>query len=50
MHVLIFGGISKERCQICFEIRAGDGRHIFRKDQDGQRKGWTTSCITRKHK
>ena len=41
---LVFGGISKDKAiKSAFEIRAGDGRHIFRKDRRGARKGWTTS-------
>ena len=41
---LVFGGISKDKAnKSSFEIRAGDGRHIFRKDRRGPRKGWTTS-------
>ena len=41
---LVFGGISKDKAnKSAFEIRAGDGRHIFRKDRRGPRKGWTTS-------
>ena len=41
---LTFGGISKDKTVISsFEIRARDGRHIFRKDRSGKRKGWTTS-------
>ena len=41
---LVFGGISKDKSVISsFEIRARDGRHIFRKDRSGKRKGWTTS-------
>ena len=32
-----------KRTNQAFEIRAGDGRHIFRKDRRGPRKGWTTS-------
>ena len=41
---LVFGGISKDKAiKSAFEIRAGDGRHIFRKDRRGKRKGWTTS-------
>ena len=41
---LVFGGISKDKSiKSAFEIRAGDGRHIFRKDRRGARKGWTTS-------
>ena len=27
---VVFGGISKDKaCQICFEVRAGDGRHFL---------------------
>ena len=41
---VVFGGISKDKSVISsFEIRARDGRHIFRKDRSGKRKGWTTS-------
>ena len=41
---LVFGGISKDKAVISsFEVRARDGRHIFRKDRSGKRKGWTTS-------
>ena len=41
---VVFGGISKDKAVISsFEIRARDGRHIFRKDRSGKRKGWTTS-------
>ena len=41
---LCFGGISKDRAVISsFEIRARDGRHIFKLDRSGKRKGWTTS-------
>ena len=41
---LVFGGISKDKAnKSAFEIRAGDGRHILRKDRRGPRKGWTTS-------
>ena len=41
---LTFGGISKDKAVISsFEVRARDGRHIFRKDRSGKRKGWTTS-------
>ena len=39
---LVFGGISKDKSVISsFEIRARDGRHIFRKDRSCKRKGWT---------
>ena len=41
---LCFGGISKDKAVISsFEIRARDGRHIFKLDRSGKRKGWTTS-------
>ena len=41
---LCFGGISKDRAVISsFEVRARDGRHIFRLDRSGKRKNWTTS-------
>ena len=41
---LCFGGISKDKAVISsFEIRARDGRHIFKLDRSGKRKNWTTS-------
>ena len=41
---LCFGGISKDKAVISsFEIRARDGRHIFKLDRSGPRKNWTTS-------
>ena len=41
---LTFGGISKDKAVISsFEVRARDGRHIFKLDRSGKRKGWTTS-------
>ena len=41
---LCFGGISKDKAVISsFEVRARDGRHIFKLDRSGKRRGWTTS-------
>ena len=41
---LTFGGISKDKTVISsFEVRARDGRHIFKLDRSGPRKNWTTS-------
>ena len=41
---LVFGGISKDKAnKSAFEIRAGEGRHIFRKDRRGPRKGRNTT-------
>ena len=41
---LTFGGISKDKAVISsFEVRARDGRHIFKLDRSGKRKNWTTS-------
>ena len=41
---LCFGGISKDKAVISsFEVRARDGRHIFKLDRSGKRKNWTTS-------
>ena len=41
---LTFGGISKDKAVISsFEVRARDGRHIFKLDRSGKRTNWTTS-------